>query len=1626
MFGYTFLKRGGSTSAASGAGRLALFAALLSAFLMALAPTQPVAGADENTPTLTIAAAQETVAEGEAATFTITASSAPAADLTVNLQVTTRRASQEETATQEVTLAAGESAAQVTLETGQDGADWSDAAITVSIQPGDGYAVGEPAAASVTVQEPTPTPTPEPEPTPTPTPTPTPEPEPTPTPTPEPVPAAPATPKGSAQGAGQTGVTLTIAAASAVVKQGNEITFTVTASNPPPADLTVNLQVAAKGDSLDETASLTVTLTAGQTATWLTLETTGGSVDLLNATLTVTIQPGAGYTVGNPAAASASVSDQEPTPEGVIAQQALGDAPAPTGVSATGASRSSIRVSWNRDSLVDAYRLEQYDTSIPFVHYWFTVASGITGTSYTVSGLYCGTTYKFRVSGRGDGVLYSTSYGSTTSTSGSTHACPGAAPAPANFRVTDTSRTTITLGWNSRTGVVEYQLTLPGGTTTTRGGSTTSYEFTGVCGTNYSFQLSGRGDGSTYTVAFANSSSTSGSTVACPDAAPAPTNFKKTVTGHKTLTLGWDSRAGVVEYQLTLPDGTTTTQTDTSYEYTGGCKTSHTFHLSGRGDGTTYTEAFANSTSTTETTGCDPPPAPAAPNVSDVANDNAPSLQATWSRQDGVGSFKLAIEVADSGSWSGVTVDQNSRKGTKGGLLPATNYRFRLIAVGDGDDYSGDSAPSYASKRTPARQSVGTPTLSVSISGTRVTVTWNNLGSGVSYEWKYKAGSGSYTQPVTLNALTEGINATCGEVYTFSVRGIGDGWPFENSYGSAGTKTAQIPCAVGQPSVSASLSGDTITVKWNNLGEDVTYRVRYSIDSGTSTSEDNGASRVFELDATCGKRYQFWVKGIGDGWPYEATYGPEGSSNSITTGACSVEVPTITGFDVVANSATRDSITVQWTSLSNVIYEVLYSTENLSDPLSGASSVTADGSSKEVEGLTCGLTYYFWIRGKGKPGNDDYDETYNTPTGPISGQTADCPKAGAPQDVKVEVKSQTSVLVSWLKDEDVAKYKLQYSDDNGANWTDVFVTPGTDNTIYPPGGEPPRTSGSVSGLKCGTIYQFQVSATGDGSPYLGGDEYGDNSTTESANTIEECTPHGLTVTPLAQRRAKLSWEPVDNAKKYTVFVRKFTAPGVATPTPDDHDKGTDLSHEIMLDDILNSGEGLADAPYAYHFTVRAEVYVPPGQIATTKTFDSNPVIVIDSPILSANGASLGDGQAALKWTAVDDTTILGSSYAGGSYSFRYRKFDSFGGHAHTSKDWQPENFASDDVDDGNGTDITSTTHTIKPMPDGLDLYEVYAIQLIYEVEVGGVTTRVYAARDAYVWPSSRAGGVGPHGGERVANMPLDYPISDPLAPNNRTYVYRICKSTFPTDYSDWKALIIDAFDQWEKATDDLVSLSFHSEDCGNFSNAVQAAIDKINDLGGGPLTSDQEDMVREAIANSHKWADFLREDRMYNEVIGIDFNDPTGPDYDVLKQAAVSWEIASILGLETCVFGDAPACAYLPTRVPLFLTRSRTTDIVIRLDKFAGASLAIPDVKFNSCDAPQERPYATLVHEAGHALGIRGKSPLVGPVNQNDLHPIIPDSVMNYDSFTGVTEPDCSPHPLDILAIYALYQTYVP
>ena len=95
------------------------------------------------------------------------------------------------------------------------------------------------------------------------------------------------------------------------------------------------------------------------------------------------------------------------------------------------------------------------------------------------------------------------------------------------------------------------------------------------------------------------------------------------------------------------------------------------------------------------------------------------------------------------------------------------------------------------------------------------------------------------------------------------------------------------------------------------------------------------------------------------------------------------------------------------------------------------------------------------------------------------------------------------------------------------------------------------------------------------------------------------------------------------------------------------------------------------------------------------------------------------------------------------------------------------------------------------------------------------------------------------------------------------------------------------------------------------------------------------------------------------------------------------------------------------------------------------------DTQFNKCTSrgatePVFNPYEGILHEAGHALGLWAREftshiPLLQSITmttEETGHPGIQLSVLNEDEqiSTGYDEPDCFPHPMEILAIYASHQ----
>ena len=339
-------------------------------------------------PTITITRQDATVTEGQDVLFTLTASSAPAAALTVNVSVTETGSFLTTGATStQVTIAIGTTTAQLNLQTDNDTVDEANGTTTATVLSGTGYVVGSPSSASVVVldndlanQSPmvasaiadmtmtagtsttisllgrfsdpdgdtlnyTATSS---------------------APGVATVTVSGATLTLTASSAGASTITvtaadratghadrltvtdefsvtvtqplptITIARQAASVTEGQDVQFTLTASSAPATALTVNVSVTETGSFLTTGATSTQVSFAGRnTTTQLQLQTTDDAVDEANGTTTVAVLSGTGYSVGSPSSASVVVQDNDLANQSPMVASRIADMTMTAGTSTT-------------------------------------------------------------------------------------------------------------------------------------------------------------------------------------------------------------------------------------------------------------------------------------------------------------------------------------------------------------------------------------------------------------------------------------------------------------------------------------------------------------------------------------------------------------------------------------------------------------------------------------------------------------------------------------------------------------------------------------------------------------------------------------------------------------------------------------------------------------------------------------------------------------------------------------------------------------------------------------------------------------------------------------------------------------------------------------------------------------------------------------------------------------------------------------------------------------------------------------------------------------------------------------------------------------------------------------------
>ncbi|MGO9230350.1 MAG: SBBP repeat-containing protein, partial [Bryobacteraceae bacterium] len=219
---------------------------------------------------------------------------------------------------------------------------------------------------------------------------------------------------------------------------------------------------------------------------------------------------------------------------------------APTGLTAAAGS-GSVALSWTAPSGATSYSV--YRGTSAGGESTTAIATGITATAYSDTGLTNGTTYYYKVA--------AVNSGGTSALSAETSATPepSAPSAPTGLTATASSGS-VTLNWTAPSGATSYNVYRG----TSAGGESTTALATGITSASYSDSSVTSGTIYYYKVAAVNGSGTSAlsaetSATPQPSAPSAPTGLTATA-GNSTVVLSWNASSGATSYNVYR--GTTT------------------------------------------------------------------------------------------------------------------------------------------------------------------------------------------------------------------------------------------------------------------------------------------------------------------------------------------------------------------------------------------------------------------------------------------------------------------------------------------------------------------------------------------------------------------------------------------------------------------------------------------------------------------------------------------------------------------------------------------------------------------------------------------------------------------------------------------------------------------------------------------------------------------------------------------------------------------------------------------------------------------------------------------------------------------------------------------------------------
>ena len=694
---------------------------------------------------------------------------------------------------------------------------------------------------------------------------------------------------------------------------------------------------------------------------------------------------------------------------------------------------------------------------------------------------------------------------------------------------------------------------------------------------------------------------------------------------------------------------------------------------------------------------------------------------------------------------------------------------------------------------------------------------------------------------------------------------------------------------------------------------------------------------------------------------------------------------------------------------------------------------------KEIASLIDGTEYAFQVQACNSVDCGSWSSSgYGTPIGPPNQVSVPTLKPG-----------DGELTVIWTAPNNggaaITGYGIRYGiAPNPPSWTGI--TPSGLSTQY--------TIAPIPGLTNGTTYKVQVRACNRP------EGCGDWSMSAMGIPVAPklAAPTDLVITPLSMRRAELKWTGDPDAHTYMVFVKDPASRVGSTRWIQVSDSSLSVEiHIIELDKVQPYVDPILGFANKDSFDLRVDARHATDSTRNSEVSDE--ITIVDNPLLLAGGKAMASGssQAKLEWTPDANAS---------NYEIRYRPLGVGDGNSdvphHTSLGWSegllwPYYGEAQTVDQD-----TPGNKTVR----GLTEVDIYAFQVKYEKD----GKDVFSARDAYVWPSSDF----PGEGDRVATYPFFGHHE------GREFKYVICDSTFKDQQAKWLQVIQAAFSEWAKATDEWVEV-IHDGSASCNTAPVYAPLtesfiiqdDDQNDIRMFDLT---RAVGASGIDRAYKFPE-MRSDAFkfcvtqgdacvtsWHGYSGLPYQNPETRQLfaNLIRKGAnltiSRAETAQLHELVTEARRNGQRASKFLQGVDVSFNQERfKTSNPVNVPNTAQFNTCLPDLSSNSTDPDdQYKAYTVAVHEAGHALELSyfDYDPITVSWLEGFLykliglkldfeqpceaaHTTIPDSVMSYDINakdemnplirhpdvqSDFAEPDCSPHPFDVMAIYALYQ----